>query len=449
MNLIESSYLRYLEERETARKTRAYSKIAMFRDDYEGQVKAKMRPMFSTSTWEYLSKYIDTTDNIMKLVVNEVSSLYIEEPKRDFLDVSDKQKQILETIYKNAKINSKMLVANRYMNVVNDLLFKVVWRNNTVDVDIITPNNVTVIVNEKDFTKPEVIIIEKDLASTDKSLLGKMYEVWTEDNFYLLDGNFNELAAEGNEEMVNPYGILPFVYLHRVYPDSDFWNETDGEDLYYANLYIAMKNTLLNYYYDWNTFKQVAIATGDKLPSGLIVSPDRVLKAPADANIQMLDFQIKLDQLNKAIEDYKKRITMNYGIDLSAFTGKEVSGRALQIKNLRLGRRIKEQKTVLRDFENNLLKMIEMVYFTHTGIKIDAKLKLDFKEGNEYEEAKDVLDIYQKEIDMNLTTAVEIYMKKNPDVGYEDALEKVKENIRLNNELRELEDGKIMEELNK
>ena len=447
------SYIKDLIGREKSRMDNADNRIHMLDDDFVFLIKTEMKEYVSEESWKKMECYARDTINVFSDVIDQLSEIYLDDPVREFsINEKTKGKKVeeIEEIYNKAKVNQIMERTNIYMNGVNDVILHPVIRNGQLEIDILTPNVVKVIERRDDPTKPWAIFIiktNKDVLDIDREWI-----VWTETEHYILQANGAIRAIEGNEEMVNPYGILPFVFIHRKKSDGGFWNETAGDDLYQCTILVNAKQSLINFYFVWNSFKQISVAAEGTLPAGIVVSPDKVFQTPEGSVISILDYQIHFKALDENLNELIDKVAKRYGIDKASFGNtKELSGRALKIKNKKLDSLRKKQLKIFRDCEGDLLEVISVILFIE-GIGDYRKMEIDihFSEPEIFVEPKERLDIEEKEIELDLKSKVDVYMSRNKNIKTrKEAMEKLKEITKENNELKNLADESINAVLNK
>ena len=97
---------------------------------------------------------------------------------------------------------------------------------------------------------------------------------------YKSDGSFTKDSVEDNNGDVNPYGVLPFVFMQNGFRDTGFFDEHTGADLSEVTLDMAVYNTFKNYMIKWQSFKQIVIQ-GSNIASVKIASQmERNPRAP-------------------------------------------------------------------------------------------------------------------------------------------------------------------------
>jgi hypothetical protein len=419
-NVVTQSFLESQEEAENERKSQAYNRLALLHDDWYVLLEDKLRERFSTGTFTEIRKYTNTAHNLYKLVVTRVSKIYNRKPKRIFTG-NQKDVDMVNKLYKQMKIDQKWKKINRYINAVNDVMLQVVWRNDAPDIDIITPNIVSVIQNIENPTLVDGVIIEKQTVDTvgDNKLT---YAYWDKDRHFYLDGKMKAYDVPGNPERINPYGRLPFVFIHRQIPDLNFWDETSGTDLYEATFIVGIRNTLLDYYNVWNSFKQLAVVAQDQLPEGITLDPSTAIQTTSQgATIQVLDFQANFTQLRDDLKAFAGGLLNNYGLSLDAWNENkptEYSGKALMIKNEYLETLWQDQIQVFSDAEYELFEMIKFIYEFHSGKKLNCELKqVKYPPIVAYFDEFEQLNLDVAKVKAGFLDAAEVYARYH---GYDD-----------------------------
>jgi len=264
----------------------------------------------------------------------------------------------------------------------------------------------------------------------------------------------NEIEpVPGNPNRENPYGVLPFVFMHRVEPEDCFWDETSGDDLFRVTVRAGTRQTLQDYYFTWNSFKQLVIITEEEVPAGITVSPDKAIHIKGnaesgDSSAEILDFQIRLKELTQDTKEMISTVLDQYGVEMKGFSIQsvnEASGKSLRIRAAFLQQLWKDQSPIFRKAEQNLFELIKKVLQVETGENFD-KLEMDveFAAPQTYDDKAEDLEHDTKLIEHDLADMVEIFMKRNPDyTNYDEARKKVKEIIQGNKELRDLADAAI------
>jgi len=429
--MVEYNFLKAKWQADRDRQAEAQDKMDIYMDDFVAIIRDKMSELFVEKTRDRLLYHVNQSQNILKRVVNEISTLYKTESLRTTEPESERYKDILESM--NADVTMKKI--NRYTNLMNESLLKVGVRYGKIVYDIITPNICTVIQNEADPTQADAIIYMTTRANT----IGAKeirYHYWSKDGDYLVyDESFRIVerhydSADESELLNYPYidpetglYLLPFVTFHRQQPDSVFWDQDTGRDLYNATISTAIKMSLFDYYFKTGSFKQIYLI-GDKadMPGKQVLDPLTVLRGSGEgAEIGTLDREINLEQLKNAIIFQINTIINNYGISADQYSliVAEMSGRALKIRNRGLLEIRKEQLPIFKSGEKELFKVTQAVnnaHFPNAQIPDSVKFEIDYGELEIPEDPMEDLEHQTKRLRSGLISLGQFYQHFNPDV---------------------------------
>ena len=437
--MVELNFLRAKWQADNLRQEEAQDKMDLYMDDFEEIIKTKMGELFHEKTVGRLLYHVNQSQNILKRVVNEISTLYKTESIRTTEPESSRYQDLLEEI----KIDVIMKKVNRYTNLLNESLLKVGVRNGKLVYDIITPNITTVVQNEADPTLVDAIIYMTTRVNTIGSS-DIRYHYWSKDGDYLIyDESFQivERIYDSYDEsgaLRYPYVdpetglyMLPFVTFHRQHPDSSFWDQDSGRDLYNATTATAIKMSLFDYYFKVGSFKQIYLI-GDKadMPGQQVLDPLTVLRGSGeDAEIGVLDREIDMEQLKNAIVFQINSIINNYGISADQYSliVSEMSGRALKIRNRGLLEIRKEQLPIFKGGEEELFKVTQVVnnhHFPNNPIPENVKFNIDYGELEIPEDPLEDLEHQTKRLRSGIISPGQFYQHFNPDEKDEKEAEK-------------------------
>ena len=403
----------------------------MYNDNYREQVIHKLGQLYRAFAQLKLDVQINDNYNIYKQVVNAISNVYSFGVDREF-DNED-----IAQLYQDLRINKTMSQANRYMNAFNDLLIQVSWddKKEMPKIMLRLPHN-----TEVEYSQGEVKSVQYFVEMVDKKR--ERWAYWSNEEHYYIDKEGGEdkiVAVEDNEEMVNPFGTLPFVFLHNGWRDEAFWDMFTGDDLTGGTIDMAVHLTFLNHIIKTQSFKQL-VGKGDNVGEllGQVLDPLSILTLTGqNTEIDVLDLQSNYDQLHKVAQDLANNIAVNYGISPSQFrmTGSVSSGFALQMENLKLDRFTVEQQQDFKSYEQDLFSLIKTVSEVYGKSLGDGDMFVDFVEPNYPASESEQLSIEQTKIDMGLTNTADILMKINPDLTEDEAKAEVAMNLTSRNDM--------------
>jgi len=441
--MVRAEFLKAKWQADKERQEEAQNKLDLYRDDYEDIVRTKIKELFHKDNYERLYYHVNQSQNVLKRVINEISTVYKAQPVRDF-----KEDKRFEEILGYSKLDTKLKKVNRYSNLLNETLLKIGVRGGRIVFDIITPNISTVVQNSEDPTQADAIIYMVTPVNTvgSDSILYYYWDVLG--NHYILNKDM-KLSQRFYEPSFYPYRgedglpILPFIIFHREEPDDSFWDQDTGRDLYNAALMIGIKMTLFDYYFKVASFKQPYVI-GDKpnIPSNQVLDPLTVFMASGEgAQVGLLDMQINLDQLQNALVFQINTVINNYGIsaDQWSLSISEMSGRALKIRNRALLEIREEQIPLYREYEQEIFdktRIVNNAHFPDTPITA-TDFSVDFGEIEFPEDPKEELELDTKRLKTGLISLGQFYKKYNPDVDEGKGEKAIIENLEKLKALRE------------
>ena len=408
-------------------------RYAMYNDNYNNQVISKLGQIYRAFAQLKLDVQINDNNNIYKQVINAISNVYSFGVNREFENEDNQE------LYNNLRIDKVMSQANRYMNAFNDVLIQVSWDSNKEQPKIMLrlPHQ-----TEVGYNQGEVEWVAYFVEMVGKDGDTERWAFWSDTEHYYVDkqknGEDKIVAVEDNEEMVNPFGTLPFVYLHNGWRDESFFDSYTGDDLTGGTIDMAVHLTFLNHIIKTQSFKQL-VGKGDNVGEllGQVLDPLSILTLTGqNTEISVLDLQSNYDQLHKVVQELANNLAIGYGVSPSQFrmTSQASSGFALQMENLKLDRFTLEQQSDFKVYEKELFALIGQVS-EYYGQTIAGEMTVDFVEPNYPASQSDQLDIDIKAIDLGLTSPHKVLMRNNPDLTEEDARVDVDDNINARNEM--------------
>lgn len=441
--LIEQNFLQAKWRADQERKEEAQNRLDLYMDDYEEIIRSKMAELFHKDNYKRLYYHVNQSQNVLKRVVDEISAVYKVPAVRTLSAKNDRWNDIAAGL----NLDEMGARVNCYANLLNEVLLKVGVRGGRVVLDILTPNVCMVVQNEDDPTQADAIVYMRTLVNT----LGSSdidYHYWSvEGDYWIFDNDFRVKAKifEGNSPYRRKDGsfALPFIVIHRRMPDSAFWDQDSGRDLYNGAVLIGVKMTLFDYYFKVASIKQPYII-GDnvEVPGEQVCDPLTIFTASGqNAQIGLLDMQINMGQLKDALVFQLNSLINNYGIsaDQWSLVIAETSGRALKIRNRALLESREKQRPSYIRAEKDIFDTVRIVNNAHFKDQIpeDVELTVDHGEIEFPEEPAVELQLEKDRLKSGLISLGQFYQHFNPNEKDEKkAQEKIIENLRL---LREVQ----------
>jgi hypothetical protein len=158
--------------------------------------------------------------NILRKFVDKLSQIYQTNPTRRPVNGSDVDMRLLEYYEKNMKIDMNMNLANEFFNMSRSTLIQPYAHKGIPRLRAV-PNDRFIVYSDDEVDPLNVtkVIIIADCEIKSGGLKNNIYHVYTDEEFYILDDNekirFDKMADLENEDGINPFGKIPFVYVNR------------------------------------------------------------------------------------------------------------------------------------------------------------------------------------------------------------------------------------------
>lgn len=457
MTLIQESIAKARLTANSQRKLEASKRLDYYKGDQLGHLDDVLNDQFKHPKRLRLQKEFS---NIVKRLVDAVSVVYKQAPYRALVGADKKPLEgrpadAYAKMCEQAKINSIMKVSNRYANLLSTIGVQAVWRDEQLQLDVLTPDILNVVQDPINPTKAAAVIIEQSFPDTvtlespgNPYGVSRLYVAWTNDGHMVYDQQGNALKGLANDAGINPYGMIPIVWMRDSYPSGYFWNES-GQDLIVAQESLNVKLTELNQLIKMQSFS-IPVIIGDPPSGGITVDPSNWISIPLADNISkgQPDFKFvspdpKIADLLEAIKETVLRIADAWGVNPAEFKlqGSPSSGLSLKMQNIRLLERRQDDVELYNGYEKDLFRVMRAVWNAHVApvdrIPEDAEISVNFAELQFPEDptAEDARWITR--INQNVVNRAQWLMAIDPDVQtVEEAEAKLAENARINSASR-------------
>ena len=200
---------------------------------------------------------------------------------------------------------------------------------------------------------------------------------WSADEHFIFDIDGNKYApTEENPDMINPYGVLPFVFAQPNNSVDEFWTES-GMDIVLANKQIDIGMTMLQHH--------IRSAGGQFVIEGRVdeneieVGLNKVVVLE-DGNMSNLSPNTDINGIIEGIKFQLLHIFQNHHITFDYGLSGSKSGVALRIENIELLEAREDDVEKFRMLEKDIYKLEQIIYNTETGLNFPDDFSIDFAE---------------------------------------------------------------------
>ena len=349
--------------------------------------------------------------NVTKRIIDRVSLVYMKPPKRIYTN-----EQIPELFHHK---DFKMQRAERMTNLLDGVLIKVCMRYDDknqqhIEYDIIHDyepmfgdDPLTPIA----FTYP---IANKDTVVDDT---GKLYVYWDAENTFTYDENGKIYTDEDNPDMINPYGVLPFVECWREgKPESSYMDTDASSDLIQTNTMINVAETNKNANMMFQSFGYIYVNGSQIEKDEMSIGPDKISFLGVDGQMNIVTPPNTVDAITTSITTAYKMLAQNYHIDISFVEGTTAqSGVALKLRNQELQDERISDVIRWQEVEKELFELERLMIAVDMGKDAGELEQVDFEETMEVLSDTEQRDKWDWELSKGLIDESDILMQKDPD----------------------------------
>jgi hypothetical protein len=412
------------------RKEEAAKRLDYFHDEQLGHLETRLNQLFSDP-----SAMVKVALNVVKKVVNNLAQVYRESPTR-LLEGSDSDKELYTGIIESMALDVKLKLASRYAKLLKTILLRPVWRNERLDLDILTGNILDVETGES----PEILlkVLVTDFGTSEK-IEEVEYSLWTPESWQRLN-----YRGQTIEEAPNPYGVLPFLAVFDYPPPSSSFWLPGGDDLISLQEACNLKLTDLLYLLSTQSFG-VGYIKGGQGGGSLKVDPGALCELPENGEIGFANPQARIEEVVGAIDKLIKWACVSHGLSAASMSTdpQEASGLSKLVDSRELSEMRSEDVALWLSYEKRLFQLTRVVWNAHNPTKRlseSATLKVDFADPRPETDPKTQAEAWEKLLGFGVISPVDIAMQQNPDLKTrEDALAYL---IQVQEESRELNSGR-------
>lgn len=414
------------------RKEDTAKRLDFYHDQQLDHLETKLNELFSDP-----STMVKASLNVVKKIINQLAQCYREPPVRT-VEGSQKDENLYSEIAEGMALDVKMKQASRYAKLLKTILLRPVWRNDQLDLDILTGNILDVATGDTPQDLTQVLIT--DFGNSD-NIEDVEYSFWTPETWQRLN-----YRGEVLEEEPNPYGVLPFLPVFDYAPTgSEFWLP-GGDDIISIQEAVNLKIVDLLYLLSTQSFG-VGWIKGTPGGGNLRVDPGSLVELPEEGALGFEAQKARILDVVESIDRLIKWACVSNGLSATSFTTqpyRDESGIAKRLDSAELNEKRRDDIALWRSYEKQLFNLIRIVHNTHSpGRKLSeqAILNIDFADPEQETDPKTQAETWEKLVGLGVANAVDIALERNPDLKTrEDALAFL---IQLQEEDRQLNPGGV------
>jgi len=368
--------------------------------------------------------------NITQKIVKKLATVYKEEPRREDAHGNAGDTELLEKYEDWLSINHVMMGANQLFKLTKNCLQEIFAHKGTPRVRSLASHTYTPYNDDPiDPVTPTAFIKHISFGSVDKA--DDQHVVWSDTEHFTMNGRGEIIPNPDNPDNINPYGVMPFVYINE---SDDSLSPISDDDLLRMQIVICLLLTDLAFASKYQAWSIIALinATTEKMsfnPNSVITLESR---NGADPDIKVIKPELDSDALLRLVESLLGMLLTTKNLSVGSVTGEVTAQQAAsgvakvldsaestedkEIQTLYFKRAEKELWTKLAHFmipvwlDNGMLEPEFAGRFSD-----EFQLSINFPDQRPAITEKDRLDIEVTKLKNNLTTHFLAVQEINPE----------------------------------
>ena len=398
----------------------------------------------------YTRKYLNSqtikevpidNNNVTKRIIKRISLVYSVEPLRTFFDDSGKEdvpssEYIKATKFKNAVMHD----AEKQTNLLRLIGIKPTLRKKTLKEVVTNVFDYDILVDfEPAFGKDPMIPIGVSYPLMVRAeVRSKVPELWVyiDEVDYIVYNRKTQKPAPAEfqvyEDLLNPYGVLPIVWVFEEKPTLSFIDIDPANDIISMNESINVLGTAQSANVIYQSYGDSVVTGVEKKDENKVKKgPNVITYLPRDATYNIFAPPNTLDSVTEVCKYKQRSVALNYHLPhgfLEDDTNPE-SGVAKKERNKELQEERKSDVVRWRNTEDEMYDIEKIVWLVDMNKVLPDKQVIDYTETEEILNVQEQRDKDEYELKHGLISEAEIYLRENPDyaINIKDPEERLKE----------------------
>ena len=326
------------------------------------------------NTKKYINQYFSGTlqeeipiynVNLTKKLINRISLVYKDAPIRD----------VENDLYYDLTSDKdwKMKSFERIHNLLGTIAVHVCWEDDKFVYHPIM--NFVPVMDTYNPLKPIGLTYPLNKATADwRNTEEDLFVYWSADEHYMF--NSSGKIIQINEDNVNPYGVLPIVFIQPNSMVDEFWNE-GAMDIALGNKQIDIAMTMLQHHI--RTAGGQYVIEGRVDANNIQLGLNKVVVID-EGNMSNISSNTSINDIKEGIQFQLKTIAFNNNLNFDFGLSGSKSGVALKIENLELLEAREDEVEKWRRAEKQLYAIEREIIQVETGKQLPEGISLDYTE---------------------------------------------------------------------
>jgi hypothetical protein len=375
---------RFFQERDMALDYYQYSNTDKYIRNYFGGSLQEEIPLYTT--------------NLCKRIIKRISLVYKDAPVRqaddNYIDYSGRK-------------DYEMKQFERLHNLLGTIAVRIYYKNGKIYRMPILEYEP--IFDMDDCINPIAIVYPLTHPVSSKSSTEEdLFAYWSDEEHFLLNGKGEKVKV--NDEDINPYGVMPFVFLQPDTLVDEHWN-TGAVDIAEANKQVDIAMTMLQHH--------IRSAGGQFVISGRVDSNNieiglNKVVVLEEGSMSNLNANTNITGIIEGIKFQLQNVASNHHLAFDFGVNGNKSGVALKIENLELLESREDATEQFREIEKEMYNIESRVLEAETGLSLSPDFSVDFTEVKFPDPAQEMQE-WEFKFKHGIADPIDFLMQNDPD----------------------------------
>lgn len=434
-----------MTDKETIEYVQSYNNRERVSEDYNrflvfnGKVKEIVRKAISKEfelqeTVDELSGRI-VPINLVQKIITKLAMVYKQAPYRKPLYRDPGDQELLDLYTTVLKMNMNGKLANRFFKLHKHTVwepfldYEGIPRLRTIASHMYTP------ISEDPIQPGRPTKFVKHIYTYGSDLKKHRYQIWTDEEFKIVDGNGYVLKSEmdqlNNRDGINPYGKIPFIYIAenddgRLIPISD-------DDLINMQVVINLLLTDLNFASKYQLWSLLVLKNSDGT-SKISFNPNSIINLPPGAELDVVKPDVNIDAALRQVEALVGMLLTSKNLSVGDVTGQvsaaqvSASGISKMVDRAESTEDRQDQEAYFIDAEKRFFNLFahymlpvwvdqNVLHREYIGKFTDEfEVSIQFQDPRPFLGDKETIEVEKMKMDNGLTTRFQAIKNIHPDL---------------------------------
>ena len=432
MNVVKEQKLQAKWNSDMSRRIEISRRINYLENNQTLYLSQALKKAYPDSAKDIVNKY-EYCYPLTSRIYNDISILF-QEPVTLRIENENLEETFMDII-SGAMFNAVMQKVNLYVNLTDKIGVIPKWRNEQVELDILTADNCFVIQDDIDPTKITELYYQIGIITDTptKAETVVTYIKWTDEFQSIIDVD-NATGKLNNERDIvpNKYGVIPVVWFENDMTINTFWH-TKSNQVVDTNEIVNLELTNLRYILAYQAFSTL-VEIGNESNEIKTIAPSFSIQLPFDPSTtknpdaKYITPDPKLDTIWKIIGDIIIGAAQSVGISAEAYRKENTamnSGYQLKLSKTDILKKNIQDRPYYRQRIIDLVGLMLILYTQNNESKVfnDETISVDFGELNFDISAKEKEEVRAMQLANGTRNEIDFLLEDNPDIKTrEDAI---------------------------